>query len=182
MIGFSCRWRHIAISCLGALLLAISAPLSAQARLSENDFGASVCRIFPAGGGGAVTFNRGYGCSWYSVNGRRLEQPEKIIVTAHRDADTETMARYLQYMERFMEGMQVSPFTHISTFGACEPGGPTGRKMVLTMDPALSIVHGYMVCGGHFISADIILRNDGGADAAQLFDDLMPQVVPLLIQ
>lgn len=166
-------------------------PVAAQAapaRPSEaNAFARRVCNLFPRASG-SITSWRGLGCSWTQVDGKALTEGETLTLTAHRNATPDEMAAYLKYMDGYMDSMAkygVASITPIASCGKGADGGrpasaAVGRKAIITVSPALRMVTGYMLCGSHFISADMNMKPDSGVDPARLFDDLVPQVLPLI--
>lgn len=51
---------------------------------------------------------------------------------------------------------------------------------MITASPDLLMVSGYVVCEGHYISADMKVKPGTGVDPSRLFDELMPLMLPLI--
>lgn len=170
---------------LAAILLCALAPAvanAAPARTSDaNSFARRVCNLYPTASG-SITSARGLGCSWRAVHGKPLTDGEKLTLTAHRNATPAEIAAYLKFMDGYMDEMAKYGVAQITPIGGCgkTTGAPVGRKAIITLSPALRMVTGYMLCGRHFISADMNLKPESGIDPSRLFDDLMPRVLPLI--
>lgn len=169
-----------------ALLLCVgAAPATAQTRSAQsrpapsdaNAFARRVCNLYPKASG-SITSWRGLGCSWTYVDGKALSHGETLTLTAHRNATPVQIAAYRNAEDGYIDGMAKYGLAEITAFDACGPG--TGRKAIITASPDLIMVSGYMVCGAHYISADMKVKPATGVDPSRLFDDLMPLVLPLI--
>ena len=167
-------YRHLFL--LPALLLGFSAPAPASGD-DLNGFARRVCNLYP-GAEGSITAWRGLGCSWHFVHGKELTQGEALVITAHRAATPDQIAAYRKAEDGYMDGMAQYGLAKITPISYCGPGA--GRKAIITASPELLMVSGYMVCGNHYISADLKVKPGTGVDPSRLFDDLMPQVLPLI--
>lgn len=156
-----------------------AAPAASQTRAptDANAFARRVCNLFPRASGN-ITSWRGLGCSWNYVDGKALSQGETLTLTAHRNASAEQIAAYRRAEDGYIDGMAKYGLAKITPFDACGKG--TGRKAIITASPDLTMVSGYVVCGAHYISADMKVKPGTGVDPSGLFDDLMPLVLPLI--
>lgn len=173
------KYNFIFALLASVLLLLIAAPnIKAQTRHGVDNFAPRVCNLFPRGGGGNITSQRGIGCSWNYVDGAQLKSDERIVLTAHRNAPPEIMSAYKTHLDSYFDGMLKYKIGTATPLTMCPSG--SGRKYVREHDINLIIVEGYLICEGHFISAEMVIRKGGYIDPKQLFDDLVPQVLPLI--
>lgn len=164
-------FSFVAALLLGGPTMAPAAPGDA------NAFAARVCALFPRARGD-ITSWRGLGCSWRYVDGKELQSGETLTLTAHRMASPEQIAAYRKVEDGYIDGMVRYGLATVSSVSYC--GAGAGRKAIITASAELLMVSGYMVCGNHYISADMKLHRGSRLDPSRLFDDLMPQVLPLI--
>lgn len=161
-------------------LFALCAGLNAASLARPDDsnaFGARVCSLFPRGSGN-ITAWRGIGCTWHYVDGKALASSEAITLTAHRHATAEQISAYRNAEDGYIDGMAQYGLAKISPVNICGPS--SGRKAIITASPELLMVSGYVICEGHYISADMKVKPGTGVDPSRLFDDLMPHMLPLI--
>lgn len=171
----------VSLARVAALALCLcAAPAAAQSRAAPSDanaFGRRVCNLFPTASG-SITAWRGIGCSWTYVDGKALSQGEALTLTAHRNATPAQIAAYRGAEDGYIDGMAKYGLAKITPLNTCGKG--SGRKAIITASPDLLMVSGYLVCGSHYISADMKVEPQTGIDPSRLFDDLMPSVLPLI--
>lgn len=166
----------VLLTAMAPLLLAGTTP-SYAAPGDANGFARRVCNLMPRASGN-VTSWRGLGCSWHYIDGKALTNGETLVLTAHRAATAEQIAAYRKAEDGYIDGMAQYGLAKVTSVAYC--GAGSGRKGIITASPDLLMVSGYMVCGNHYISADLKVKPGTGVDPSRLFDDLMPLMLPLI--